>query len=277
MPGPPKVTTVCGTSSGTKARCGGLVGHDVGYRRQLGLRRQAAEGLVEQLAERIGVDVADHGDAQRILGDDAADVVLQVGDLDGRHAVERAGGRPAHRDDRRRRASRNLRLGQRRRIGGFAAQVRDHLGADALDVLRLEPRRGQRQPQQVVGLVLVVLEHAQRAAEVIAGRREAELDGAALEPLVKGLGIEIAGALVEQAGDQIADAGLAGRVLAGAAAEGIFHRDQRHGRVLHEPGFDAAGRHQPLDLGRGVRRRRCQRQQRGAGASRCSAARRVRE
>ncbi len=229
--------------------------HDVGDRRQLGLRRQAAEGLVEQLAERIGVDVADNSDAQRILGDDAADIVLEIRDLDGRHAVERAGGRPgigmiAERE------FEELAAGQRRRIGRFAAQVRDRLGTNPFDILRLEPRRGQRHPQQVVGFVLVVLEHAQRAAELIAVRLEAEFDGAALEPLMIGLGIEIAGAFVEQVGDQIADAGLAGRILAGAAAEGIFHRDQRHGRILHEPGFDAAGRHQALDLGRSLRGRR---------------------
>jgi hypothetical protein len=81
---------------------------------------------------------------------------------------------------------------------------------------------------------------------------------------VEGLGIEIAGSLVEQAGDQVADAGLARWVLGGAAAEGIFHRDQGHGGVLHEPGLDAAGRNQPLDLCCGLRRRRRQRQQHGA-------------
>ena len=70
------------------------------------------------------------------------------------------------------------------------------------------------------------------------------------------LGVEVAGAFVEQVGHQIADAGLVGRVLRGAAGEGIFHRDQRNGGVLHEPGFDAAGRNQVLDLGRGLRRHR---------------------
>ena len=145
------------------------------------------------------------------------------------------------------------------------AATREHLRADALDVGRVETRRGQRQVQEVEGLVLVVLEHPQRAAEIIPGRREAELDGAALEALVEGLGIEIAGAFIEQAGDHVADAGLAGRVLRGAAAKGIFHRDQGHGGVLHEPGLDAAGRDQPLDLRGRVRRRRRQRQQRGAG------------
>ncbi len=42
-------------------RLGGL---DLGDRRQAGLGRQCAECLVQQLAERVGVDIADHGDAQ---------------------------------------------------------------------------------------------------------------------------------------------------------------------------------------------------------------------
>ena len=84
---------------------------------------------------------------------------------------------------------------------------------------------------------------------------------------MEGLGIEIAGAFIEQAGDHVADAGLAGRVLGGAAGEGIFHRDQRHGGVLHEPGLDAAGRDQPLDLCGRMRRARCERGQRNAGGN----------
>ena len=80
---------------------------------------------------------------------------------------------------------------------------------------------------------------------------------AAIEPLVKCLGIQIAGALVDQVGDEIANAGLVGRILGRAAAEGIFHRDQRHGGILHEPGFDAFRRNQMLDLRRRARRRRC--------------------
>ena len=98
---------------------------------------------------------------------------------------------------------------QRSRVGGVAAQSGEHLRANALDVGGVEMRRGQRHLQEVESLVLVVLEHAERATEIIAGRGEAQFDGAALEALVKGLGIEIAGALVEQAGDQVADAGFA--------------------------------------------------------------------
>jgi hypothetical protein len=76
--------------------------------------------------------------------------------------------------------------------------------------------------------------------EIIPRRTEAELDGAALEPFVKGLGVQIAGTFIKQTADQIADPGLTGRVLARTAVERVFHRDQRHGRVLHKPGLDAS-------------------------------------
>ena len=116
-------------------------------------------------------------------------------------------------------------------------------------------RRGQCDPQQVEGLVLVVAQHAQAAAEGVAGGAEGELDGAAVEPLMERLGVEIAGALVEEVADKIGDAGLVVGILRRAAGKGIFHGDQRHGRVLDEPGLDAARRDQVLDLRRRLRGR----------------------
>ena len=110
---------------------------------------------------------------------------------------------------------------------------------------------------------------------MIPGRGEAQFDGAAIEAFVKGLGIEIAGAFIEQAGDHVADAGLVGRVLRGAAAEGIFHRDQGNGGVLHEPGLDAAGRNQALDFCRSLRRRRRSDSSAAPAMADASAARRV--
>ena len=71
---------------------------------------------------------------------------------------------------------------------------------------------------------------------------------------MKGLRIEIAGALVEQRSDQVRGAGLAGRILGGAADEGKIDGDQRDRRLAHQPGLDAAGTHHALD-GRGERRR----------------------
>ena len=229
-------------------------GFDLGDRRQASLGGQGAEGLVEQLAERGRIDIADHGNPQRILRQHAADVILHDGGIDRRHALQRAVGLAgigmvAEGD------LQKLAAGQRRRVGRGPgagptltwARIRSTSAA-------LEARRGHRLAQQVEGFVPVVLEHPQRAAEVIPRRGKAELDGAAVEPLVEGLGIQFLGSLVEQAGDHVADAGLVGRILRRAAAEGIFHRDQRHGGVLHEPGLDAAGRNQALDLCRRVRR-----------------------
>ena len=265
MPGPPNVTTVCGTSSGMNARCGGLAASISATGGEAGLGRQSAEGLVEQLAERDRVDIADRGNPQRILGQHAADVVLHVSDIDLRNAFQGAVGLPAvgmvAKGD-----FQEFAAGQRGRIGGVAPQPGKNLRANALVVGALEMRRRQRHPQQVEGLVLVILEHAQAAAEIIPRRTEAQFDGAAVKAFMERLGIEIARALIEQIGDHVADAGFAGRVLGRAAAEGIFHRDQRHGGVLHEPGLDAAGRNQTLDLGRGLRWRRRQRRHGEAGS-----------
>jgi len=41
---------------------------DIGHRGEAGLGRQCAERAVEQFAERGRVDIADHRDPQRILG-----------------------------------------------------------------------------------------------------------------------------------------------------------------------------------------------------------------
>jgi hypothetical protein len=69
---------VCGTSSGTNARCGGFEATTSATGVRFTLGRQAAKGLVEQLAERIGVDVADHGDAQVSLAITLPDIGAQV-------------------------------------------------------------------------------------------------------------------------------------------------------------------------------------------------------
>ena len=202
-----------------------------------------------------------------------ADVVLQVGDLDSGDALQGAVARPAIRmilkGD-----FQQFAAGQRIRIGGFAPQARHDLRANAFDIAALEARRGQRHPEQVEGFVSVIPEHAQRTAEIVPRRTEAQFDGAALETLVERLGIQIARTFIEQIGDHVADAGLVGRILRGAAAEGILHREQRHGRILHKPGLDASRRNQMLDFCGGVRGRRRQRRHREAGSQHeCRAAR----
>ena len=113
------------------------------------------------------------------------------------------------------------------------------LPAHPLDRVGVEARRGQRQMQQVERLVAVLVERAQRAAEIVAADAEAELDGVVFQPLVIGLAVEIAGAFVEQVGGEIGGAGLVGGVLAGAAVKGVIERDQRHRLLAHQPGLDA--------------------------------------
>src|SRR5439155_4046855 len=102
------------------------------------------------------------------------------------------------------------------------------------------------------GLVAIVLERAQRPAQLIALRRIAQLNRLALKAIVERLAIEIAGALVERAGREVGNAWFVGRVLARAAAEGEIEGDQRHRGIADDPGFDPGRGYDALDLG-GVR------------------------
>ena len=71
--------------------------------------------------------------------------------------------------------------------------------------------------QQVEGLLAVFVQRAQRAVEIVARNVETKFDGMVLQPLVKGLAVEVAGAFVEQVGGEIGGAGLVRLVLGGAA------------------------------------------------------------
>jgi len=69
----------------------------------------------------------------------------------------------------------------------LALELRDELGADALDGRSVEPRRIEREPKQIEGLVLVLLEGAQSAANRFAAGVEAEFNGLVLEALLEGV------------------------------------------------------------------------------------------
>ena len=111
-----------------------------------------------------------------------------------------------------------LRLAMSLGLRALALQLREHLRAHALDGGGLEPRLVQREPQQVEGLVLVFLQRAQRAADVIAVGMEIELDRLALQHVVEGAVIQLAGAFVEQADRHVAGARLVRGILRRAAA-----------------------------------------------------------
>ncbi len=83
---------------------------------------------------------------------------------------------------------------------------------------------------------------------MVAPGSERKLDRLALQPIVEGLGVVGPGALVEQAGHHVGDAGLVVGVLVGTAANGEFECNQRQRAILHQPGLDAARAHHPLDV-----------------------------
>ena len=98
-----------------------LGGFDVRNRCKAGVGWQSAERAVEQPAERGRVDISDNGDLQGILPQNTADILLEIGDFDLRHALERAIGLAAigmiaKRD------FHEFAAGKRRRIGGVAPQ-----------------------------------------------------------------------------------------------------------------------------------------------------------
>src|SRR5664279_3392180 len=59
------------------------------------------------------------------------------------------------------------------------------------------------------------------------------------QPLMVGLAVEVAGALVEQVGGETGGDRLVRLILGGAAMESVIERDQRHGMLAHQPGLDA--------------------------------------
>ena len=192
-------------------------GSTSGDRREIGLRRQRAEDAIEQLAGRRGVDVADDGDLELVARQHAPGIGAQIVGGDVRDGFERAvaaapvgmvgeGGLPPA-------------CGWRCCSGWWSRAAAPAIIWARTRSTASASKRGsvERQPQQVEGFVAVLVQHAQRAAEIVAAGAEAQLDRVLLEPLLERLGVEVAGAFVEQAAARLADAGLAGGVLAGAA------------------------------------------------------------
>src|SRR5450631_195245 len=88
-------------------------------------------------------------------------------------------------------------------------------------------RRAQRDPQEIEGLVTVLIERTQRAVEVVARDLKTKLDGVVLQPLVVGVAVEVAGALVEQIGGEVGGARFVRLVLGGAAMEDKIRSEER--------------------------------------------------
>ena len=74
-PGPPKVIMVCGTSSGTKARCGGLAASTSGTGVRLALAGRLPKVWSSSLPSVAGSTSPTTAIFERVLGEHAADVV----------------------------------------------------------------------------------------------------------------------------------------------------------------------------------------------------------
>ena len=133
-------------------------------------------------------------------------------------------------------------------------QPGDDLRAHALERIGIEARLRQGEAQQVERLVPVGGQHLHIAEHHVAAGVEVDAHGKRLQALLEGDGVELAGALVHHAGDEISEALLVFRVLGGAAAEGKAHGDQGIGVALDQPSLDAAGARDALDV-HGVSRR----------------------
>ena len=125
---------------------------------------------------------------------------------------------------------------------GFLAERGKNLAPDPFQRLRIETRPGQRQGQEFEGRGLVFDQGPEPAAKIVPPSIEAQGDDQVLEPPLKDLAVEIAGAFVEQGGNHVGQALLALGVECRAAVKGEAHGDDRVGVIAHQPGLDAAQR-----------------------------------
>ena len=95
----------------------------------------------------------------------------------------------------------------------------------------------------------------QIAVEGIQARIEPQPDGQVLQAGLESLGVQFAGALVQETGQVVGQSLLARGVERGAAAEGEAEGDQGVAGFADQPGDDAAGGLHPLHRHGGGRRR----------------------
>ena len=118
------------------------------------MKRQAAEHMVERLAERVGVDVADHRDHQLVAGEDAGGIVPEVIGSDGGDGTHGALDRPPVRMVLKGKTVPGER-GHRLRVVLVEFKPGQDLGAHALDRVLIEAGLGKRKPHEIEHLILV--------------------------------------------------------------------------------------------------------------------------
>ena len=173
--------------------------HHLGQIERRGRGRQAEKRVIQERSQFFGGDIADDGHAQRIAGETLGNETPHVVDADGLDAFGRAVDRAAIG------MSGEHQLAQRppRDHVGVLGILREpdlNLTANTFHRLFIEARLAQGQTQQVESRLPVFRQGAQAALKSLQPRIEAEPDGEVLQRRLKGLRIELAGALVNEAG-----------------------------------------------------------------------------
>ncbi len=153
---------------------------------EIALGRQIGERLVDQRRRAFFVNRADDCDQQLIARNPALGGLDEVAPFDARERFEGPAGRLAVRMTRKR-LFLPVAVGQRRRIVGVVAQARVHVLAHAFERLLVEPRRVDREAQQLCGAIEVLGERAHAPAPMIAVALERHFDRLLVQGAVKRL------------------------------------------------------------------------------------------
>lgn len=247
-----KRSTVCGTSRSTTCVSPSPATGSGAAGRARGAHRQRGEERIEPGGQFDRGDVTDGDDLEAASGEEVAGQRLQAAWFEPAHAGDVAALRPAIGVAGKGRGKERV-AADHIRVLRLTLQAGDHLRLDPRHGVGVEARRVESEAEQFEGDLAMLRQGLELAVEIVTAGVEGEIDRVIGEAPLEGLGIEIAGTLVEQAGDQVGAAGGVRRVAIGAAIEGEFEGEQRQAVLLDQPGLDAAGGGDALDRERGAR------------------------
>ncbi len=220
---------------------------EIGNLHQLSFLLQRSKDLIENSGEGFSIDRTDDTDDQPLAGEKLALLVckvvrVQAGQCFGGAKrwpgvgviTEHCFGKGSS--------------GNRIRIAFVASRPLRQLGLHPLHRGFVEARLVHGEGQKVTGLVKGWRQGPQAAVEPVLAGAEVDADGKFFQLGLEGLGIHFTRAFVQRCGEQARQAFLSDRVLHGATVEGKIERNDRHGMVFYQPGCDAFGAGDFLDL-----------------------------
>ncbi len=212
----------------------------------------SAPNASSRWAARVrGVDRADRRDFQAVARKNSAAQIDEIAARQSRQDFEIAAHRQAVRVVQESSAAEGA-IRHRVRVIGLAFQAGGNLAAHALERFVVEPRLVDGEPRQGKSLRAIAGKRLQPPGQDVAIGRKRQFDRVLIERAMEAFGVIGSGAFVDEAGEEIGGAGLAERVLRGAALEGELDGDERHRVILDEPGLNPALRDDFLDA-RGAR------------------------